>query len=129
MSENQPIEAQFDKKNDSPKAERTWAVFCHLSSFVAFLGIPFGNVLGPLVLWLIKKSDMPLVDAEGKAAINFQISMTIYTLVAVVLCFIAIGFLLIFPVILFNIIVVIIATVKTSNGEKFQYPCTIHFLK
>ena len=111
------------------KSERTWAIFCHLSAFVAFIGVPFGNILGPLVIWLIKKNEMPIVDQEGKAALNFQISMTIYTLVALVLCLVAIGFLLIVPIILANVILVVIASVKTSNGEKFQYPCTIQFIK
>ncbi len=129
MPENNPVEIKKVKEEISPKSERTWAICCHLSSLTAFIGIPFGNILGPLVIWLIKKSEMPLVDEEGKSAVNFQISMTIYTLIAFVLCFVVIGFLLIFPVILFNIILVIIASVKTSNGEKFQYPCTIHFIK
>jgi uncharacterized Tic20 family protein len=96
---------------------------------VAFIGIPFGNIFGPLVIWLVKKNEMPLVDQEGKASLNFQISMTIYSLVVLVLCLVAIGFLLIFPIILANVILVIIASVKTSNGEKFEYPCTICFIK
>ena len=111
------------------KSERTWAIFCHLSALVAVIGVPFGNILGPLVIWLIKKNDMPLVDDEGKAALNFQLSMTIYILVALVLCLVAVGFVLIVPIILADVILVIIASVKTSNGEKFQYPCTIQFLK
>ncbi|OGX37331.1 MAG: orotate phosphoribosyltransferase [Omnitrophica WOR_2 bacterium RIFCSPHIGHO2_02_FULL_52_10] len=115
--------------NSNQKSERTWAIFCHLSALVALIGVPFGNVLGPLVIWLIKKNDMPLVDEEGKSALNFQLSMTIYTLVVLVLCFVAVGLLFIVPIILANVILVIIASVKTSNGEKFQYPCTIQFIK
>jgi len=129
MSKTDSSKLKKEIIDTKPKSERTWAIFCHLSSFIAFVGVPFGNVLGPLVIWLIKKNEMPLVDAEGKEAVNFQISMTIYTIIAFILCFIAIGFLLIVPVILFNVILVIIASVKTSNGEKFQYPCTIHFIK
>ena len=129
MAENNPMIKEKDDSNANQKQERIWAIFCHLSSLVAFVGIPFGNIFGPLVIWLIKKNEMPLVDEEGRSALNFQISMTIYTVIAFILCFIAIGFLLIFPVILFNVILVIIASVKTSNGEKFHYPCTIHFIK
>ena len=55
--------------------------------------------------------------------------MTIYTVVAFVLCFVAVGFFLIFPLILANVILVIIASIKTSNGEKYQYPFTILFIK
>ncbi len=129
MTKNDPVKNEKKVANADQKQERTWAVFCHLSALVAFVGIPFGNILGPLVIWLIKKSEMPLVEEEGKSALNFQISMTIYSVVAFILCFVAIGFLLIFPVILFNVVLVIIASIKTSNGEKFQYPCTIHFIK
>ena len=129
MTENDSLPENKETTNSTQKQERTWATFCHLSSLVAFIGIPFGNILGPLVIWLIKKNEMPLVDQEGKSALNFQISMTIYTVVAFILCFIAIGFLLIFPIILFNVVLVIIAAIKTSNGEKFQYPCTILFVK
>ncbi len=129
MTENKPAQENKETVNPDQKQERTWATFCHLSSLVAFIGIPFGNVLGPLVIWLIKKNEMPLVQEEGKAALNFQISMTIYTLVAFMLCFVAIGFLLIFPIIIVNVVFVIMAAVKTSNGEQFHYPCTIVFIK
>jgi uncharacterized Tic20 family protein len=129
MDENNPVEKNKETVDSTQKQDRTWATFCHLSSLVAFIGIPIGNILGPLVIWLIKKNEMPLVDQEGKAALNFQISMTIYTAVAFILCFIAIGFLLILPLILFNVILVIIASIKISNGEKFKYPYTILFIK
>ena len=127
-------EENMEQKKDDilvrdEKTQRTWATFCHLSALVAFVGIPLGNILGPLVIWLIKKGEMPLVDTEGKSAVNFQISMSIYTFVALVLCFVAIGFIFIFPLILANVILVIIASIKTSNNEKFHYPCTIHFIK
>ena len=129
MTDENPKQEKKETLDAAQKQERTWATFCHLSALVAFIGIPFGNILGPLVIWLIKKNEMPLVDLEGKAALNFQISMTIYTLVAFILCFIAIGFILIFPILLANVVLVIIAAIKTSNGEKFQYPVTIVFIK
>jgi len=109
--------------------EKTWALVCHLSALIMLTGIPFSNLLGPLIVWLIKKNEMPLVQEEGKKALNFQLSMTIYTLVAFLLCFVYIGFLLIFPIIVANIIFVIIASVKTSNGENYQYPFTFQFIK
>ena len=129
MAETNPAQEKNETANSTQKQERTWATFCHLSALVAFIGIPFGNILGPLVIWLIKKNEMPLVEQEGKAALNFQISMTIYTVVAFILCFVAIGFLLIFPIILVNVVLVVIAAIKTSNGEKYQYPCTIQIIK
>ena len=126
-NEKQPVQPQ-EAKND-PKQERLWAMFCHLSALTAFIGVPFGNILGPLILWLIKRNEMPLVDEEGKSALNFQISMSIYGIGAFVLCFVFIGFLLIFPIIVADLVLTIIAAVKTNNGEKFVYPFTITFIK
>jgi len=116
--------AKAEKNN-----ETMWGVLCHLSSVSAFLAIPFANILAPLVIWLIKKKELPLVDQEGKSSLNFQISMTIYTLVALILVVVSIGLLLVVPLILVNLILVIIASIKTSNGEKFEYPFTIKFIK
>ena len=72
--------------------ERTWTIFCHLSGLLLFTSIPFANVIGPLVIWLIKKEDMPKVNDHGKAALNFQISMTIYAIACIPLFLIVIGF-------------------------------------
>ena len=58
------------------KDDRTWAMLCHLSALAGFI-IPFGSVLGPLIIWLIKKDEMPIVDVHGKKALNFQITMAI----------------------------------------------------
>jgi len=114
---------------DRLKQARTWAMFCHLSALSMFIGIPFGNIVGPLVIWLIKKDEMPLVDENGKESLNFQIAMTIYSLVAFLLCFVVIGFLLLFPLLIANLVFVIMAGIKTSNGEKYAYPLSIRFIK
>ena len=110
-------------------AQRNWSVFCHLSALVALLGVPFGNILGPLIIWLIKRNEMPLLDTEGKKALNFQISMTIYILIAGLLCFVLVGFLFFIPLIIANIVLVIVAAVNTSNNKPSTYPLTIHFIK
>jgi uncharacterized Tic20 family protein len=112
---------------DSLKA-RNWAMICHLSALFGYV-LPLGHIFGPLVVWLLKGPAFPLVDAEGKSALNFQISMTIYFLVAAVLVFIAIGIPILIFLSLFDTILVIIAAVKVRNGEAFRYPLTIRFLK
>ena len=91
--------------------------------------IPFGNIIGPLVLWAIKKDETPSVNEHGKESVNFQISMTIYTIVAALSTFILIGFVLLPAVIVLNIVLVIIAGVKAANGEFYRYPLTIRFIK
>lgn len=115
-------------ENDEKKAQ-TWGMLCHLTALSLFIGIPFGNLIGPLVVWLIKKNEYPLVDEQGKESLNFQLSMTIYTILAGLLCFILIGFLLVGVLVVVDVILVIKASVRASNGQEYHYPYTIRFLK
>lgn len=112
----------------TPNDEKNWAMFCHLSSFSGMI-IPFGNVIGPLILWSMKKDVSELVDREGKKSLNFQISMSIYIFVSAILAFVIVGFFLLAALALINLIFVVIAIVKTLNGEDYQYPFTINFIK
>jgi len=109
--------------------ERTWAIFTHLSAFAAFIGVPFGNILGPLIIWLIKREEMPFVDRHGKEALNFQISMTIYAVVAGILTLIIIGFFALIALAILEIVFIIMAAVAASKSEEYQYPLTIRFLR
>lgn len=104
-------------------------MLCHLTALSVFIGLPFGNLIGPLVVWLIKKNDYPLVDEQGKESLNFQLSMTIYSIIAGLLYFIFIGFLLLAVLVIVDLILVIKASVRTSNGREYRYPYTIRFLK
>ena len=88
-----------------------------------------GNILGPLVMWLIKREECPFVDACGKEALNFQISMTIYTIVAGVLVLAVIGLILLPAIIIFNVVLTIMASIRASEGSNYQYPLTIRFIK
>jgi len=114
-----------------PKEERTMAMLCHLISFSGYI-VPFGNIIGPLVIWLIKKEEMPLVDNQGKESLNFQITLTIAFLVLLVLSIVPFAICLTLPVILgltvASLIFVIIATIKSNDGIPYRYPCTIRFI-
>jgi uncharacterized Tic20 family protein len=101
----------------------------HPLAALAGLVVPFGTILGPLVVWLLKKNDVPSVDAHGKESLNFQISMLIYAIGSAVLILVFIGFLLLAAVAIADLVCVIIASVKASNGESYRYPLTIRFLK
>lgn len=111
------------------KDEQNWAMACHLSALAGFL-IPFGNLAGPLIVWLIKRAEMPLVDTHGKEALNFQITVSIAAAICVALMFVLVGFVLIFIVGLGALVLTIMAAVKVSNGEfDYKYPLTIRLLK
>jgi len=107
--------------------DRTWDVLCHISALAGFV-VPFGNIIGPLILWLIKRQELPSVDAHGKEALNFQISVTIYMAVAAVLMLVIIGFFLMIGIAVAAIVLVVIAAVKASNGELYRYPLTIRLV-
>lgn len=108
---------------------RTWAMLTHLTALCGFIGVPFGHLLGPLIVWLVKKDQIPLVDDQGKESLNFQLSMTLYGIVAGILTFVVIGVPLLIALVLADIVLVIIASVEANKGNLYRYPLTIRFLK
>jgi len=107
--------------------ERMWAMFAHLSALSGFV-IPFGSILGPLIIWQIKKNEYALVDDQGKEALNFQITMAIAFVVCIILVFVLIGIVLIWVVGLFDLIMTIIAAIRANNGERYRYPFTLRLV-
>ncbi len=110
------------------KQANTWGMLCHLLAFCGFV-IPFGNIIGPLIIWLTKKDAFPFVNEQGKESLNFQISMTIYAIIAWLLCFILIGIPLLIAIAISQIILVIIASIKANDGVSYHYPISIKFIK
>src|ERR1700675_2057873 len=108
---------------------QTWCVAFHLSALAGFVIPAFGHILGPLIGWLIKRGDAAEIDAHGKEALNFQISMLIYNLVSGVLCLVLIGFVFLAILWVLNAICVIIAAIQASDGKFYRYPMTIRFLQ
>jgi uncharacterized Tic20 family protein len=112
-----------------PRDVRQWAMICHISALSGLLGNGIGFLVGPLIVWLIKKEDHPFIDEQGKEAVNFQITMFIILLISVILCLIFIGFLLLFVIALLMTILPIIAAVRTNDGTHYRYPVSIRFIK
>jgi uncharacterized Tic20 family protein len=123
-------------ENDYENKKRTWAMLCHLSALIVLLGIPFGNILGPFIVWLFKKNSFPIVDELGKESMNFQIAMSIYIIISLILALgftpILIGFLF-YPVtgiiIVADIALTIVATIKASNNEPYRYPFIFRLIR
>ena len=103
-------------------------MLCHLSSLSQFVGVPFGSILGPLVVWLIKKDEFQLVDDQGREALNFNISIAIYAIVSAILLLVVIGIVLLPAVLIFHLVMTIIASIRAHAGEAYRYPLTIRFL-
>lgn len=110
----------------SPSNE--WLVLCHLSALSVYLGVPFGNIVGPLVVWLMKRGEIPEMDAHGKEAVNFALSMTVYGLVGILLVFVLVGLMLLPALFFAHVAFVAGAAVKASRGEPVKYPLSIRFI-
>ncbi len=139
MSTDKQVETQnsFDntknvgQETNSKQPDRDqniWAMLCHLSTFSGCI-IPFGSIVAPLIIWIVKKDEYDFVDFHGKEALNFQITMLIYLFVSILLMFLIIGFFLIFAVLIFDLIVTIIATVRAYDGKTYRYPLSIRFIR
>lgn len=120
-----------EANKDLSKDARMWAMFCHLGGLAGLIPMTpvFGSIIAPLVIWQIKKDEFEFVDEHGKEAVNFQISILIYALAAGLLCFVCIGFVLLPVVYLLDLIFLLIAAVKSNNGEHYRYPLCIRFIK
>ncbi len=101
--------------------ERNWATIAHLSAFIGHF-IPFGHIIGPLAVWLLKRDSSAFVADQAKEALNAQLSVTAYASVAGALCFIVIGFPLLFALWLADVVFVIIAAVAAGEGRAYRYP-------
>ena len=113
----------------SSRDVRTWNVLCHATALAGFFVPWAGHILGPLIVWLAKRSDSPEIDENGKESLNFQISMLIYNVIAGVLCLVLIGFIILVILHILNLVLVIIASIQTSEGKSYRYPMTIRLIK
>lgn len=112
------------------KDARQWAMFCHLAALAQYLGIPFGHILGPLIIWLIKKDEFSYVQYQGKEALNFQISMSIYAVICIpLICLAGLGAFLLAAVGIVDLVFIIIASINANGGKDYKYPLSIRFLK
>jgi Uncharacterized protein conserved in bacteria len=110
------------------ETERNWAMLCHLSAFAGFF-FPFGGIIGPLICWLTRRDESSWVNINGKASLNFQLSMLLYMVLTIPLCFILIGIPIIMVLGTLKVVCVIIASVKAPKGELFRYPLVIPFIQ
>lgn len=110
------------------KDERTWGMLCHLSALSGFV-IPFATIIAPLVIWLVKKDEMPFVDDQGKESLNFQITLTILGIVCIPLVFLIIGIPLLIALAVLGVVFCIIGAVKANDGVAYRYPFAFRLIK
>jgi uncharacterized protein len=108
--------------------ERTWGMLAHLTAFAGFI-VPLGFIIGPLVVWLIKRDQSAFVADQGKEALNFNISVLLGIAVCGALVWILIGILLGVALFVFWMAVTIIAGIKASEGIRYRYPYALRLVK
>jgi len=110
------------------KDERLYGMLCHLSAFAMFF-FPFGNILGPMLVWQWKRREFAFVDDQGKESLNFQISVTIYLAIAGFLVMLLVGIPLLVIIGIADIVLIVLAGVSAGNGVPYRYPFVIRFVQ
>lgn len=113
----------------SDKDERMWAMFLHLSVLLGVSVVPIAGFIAPIVIWQVKKNELPMIDEHGKVVVNWLISLFIYTTCAGLLTVFLIGIPLVFALWIIGIVFPIIGGLKANNGELWKYPLSITFLR
>ncbi|HNU06175.1 MAG TPA: DUF4870 domain-containing protein [Pyrinomonadaceae bacterium] len=108
--------------------ERQMGLYLHLSQLANVFMFPIGIVI-PIILWQTQKQNMPALDAHGKMVVNWLISSAIYMIVSVFLMFFLIGIPLVIALAIIGIVFPIVGAVKANNGELWDYPLAIKFIK
>lgn len=110
----------------SDQATRQWATFIHLSLLAGFL-VPGAGFILPIVLWQVKKDELPGIDAHGKVVANWLVSALIYGIVSSLLMFVLIGFPLLGLLALLAVVFPIIGAIRANEGVLWPYPLSIRF--
>ena len=110
------------------ESERLWTMLCHLGALLGYV-FPFGHIIAPLALWMLKRNHVAGVDKAGRESLNFQLTITLFALVAIMLSIVFIGFVLLFLIIAFHFSMTLYASLRAQRGLDFSYPMTIRIIK
>ena len=108
--------------------ERTWGMLAHLTAFSGFL-IPFGNIIAPLIVWLVKRDQSQFVADQGKESLNFNITVLLAGVVCWALVYVLIGILLGVALFFYWLAMIIVAGIKASEGIRYRHPFTLLLIK
>ena len=103
-------------------------MLCHLSSLTGYV-FPFSHVVVPLVIWMLKRGQVAGVDSAGRESLNFQLTMTLFVLIGLMLSLLVIGLVLLFATVVFHFCMTIHAARRAQRGEEFRYPLNIRMIK
>jgi uncharacterized protein len=107
---------------------RQWTMLLHLSQLMGFV-VPLAGLVVPIVIWQLKKQDLPEIDAHGMAVANWIISEAIYFAVSLLLITVGLGIVLLLALATVAVVFPIVGAIKANTGELWRYPLSIRFLK
>ncbi len=111
------------------KDDKKWGMIAHLSALAGII-FPLGIVLGPLIVWLLKRKEGKFIDDQAKAALNFQITILIASFLLVVLSVVFKPLMILaFLVGIAGLVFAVIAGLKAKEGEKYSYPYSLKLVK
>ncbi|ABM23091.1 MULTISPECIES: DUF4870 domain-containing protein [Shewanella] len=109
------------------KSDKDFGLLVYASSFIGYL-VPLGSILGPLIIWLMKREESAFVDQCGRSCLNFKLSLLIYVIISGVLAFIGIGFIFLIVLAILDLVCTVLGIIKASEGQVYRYPLTIKFI-
>ncbi|HEY6458168.1 MAG TPA: DUF4870 domain-containing protein [Steroidobacteraceae bacterium] len=108
--------------------DRTWGSLAHLSALCGML-IPFGSLLGPLIIWRTRGQRAAFVGDQALEALNFNISIAIGLVACLALVWLFIGILMAFALVIYWIVMTVVATLKAGEGHRYRYPIALRLIK
>ena len=113
--------------SEASDEERTWGMVAHLAALAGMI-IPFGNILGPLIVWIARRDVSSFVGDQAKEALNFNLTVGFAALACFVLVWLLIGVLLFAALALYWLAMTIVAAVKASEGIRYRYPFALRLV-
>lgn len=111
------------------KEDKQLLVLTHLSQLLDLV-TGLGGTIAPIIIWAVKKDEIYDLDQQGKAIINFRISMFIYALICIPLVFaLGLGVLGFIAIGILTIVFPIVNAIRVNNNQEPNYPLSIQFLK
>jgi uncharacterized Tic20 family protein len=107
--------------------ERNWAVAAHLAGFLKYL-LPLAYLAAPLAIWLSQRDVSDYVDDHAREALNFQISITIYTAIGILLSWVLIGYVILAGLVILDTFAAVVAALRASRGEPYRYPLSLRLV-
>jgi len=121
------VPAPLAQTNAETRHERFWCMCCHLGALLGYI-LPFGHILAPLVIWITKRRQVPGVDEAGRESLNFQLTVTLFALIGIMLSTVVIGLFMLFVLVAFHFSLTLFAALRAQRGEQVRYPVNFRII-